>query len=617
MSETGHAGKTATRLFSAGGLLVVLAILIFINIIVSLVNLRIDTTEDGLYSLSDGSRRIIDGLEQDVQLRFFYTPDVESLPVQLKNYARRAADFLAEYENAGAGRITLETISPKPDSDEEEWAAKYGIKGTPLPTGDTFYLGVVALSADQEETIPMLDPTRENQLEYDLTRIISRVQAPRQLKISIMSGLPVFGAPGQPMMGQNRQEPWLFIKELKKNYEVVDAAAGGPAPDTDLLMVIHPRQLSDPMLYAIDQYILRGGNALVFVDPLAVSDASPGQDKASDLKKLFDAWGIEMVPAKVVTDFNAATRLRGQNGQVEENPMWLSMEGDAFNRDPIITGQLDSMLLAVAGAIRKKDGCTLAYEPLLSSSFNSSLTDAFMARFGGGPALRKDFKATADRYDLAVSLNGKFPAAFSAGAPKDAKPADGAVHLAEAEKAATVVVISDVDLLFDAHYVTRQNFLGFQMARMFNDNLNFVLNAAETLTGSEALISIRSRGSFQRPFTVVRAMEKQAQDRWMSREQELMRKVDETNAKLRKLQSKKDDTQKLILSPEQETEIKQFREEKIRINKELKEVRRNLRGSIEFLGHILKFINIFGVVILLGLTGLALAIIRGRNGAAS
>lgn len=607
-------------LFSAGGLLTVLVILVLLNVIASRVNFRWDLTADRLYSLSEGSRKVLSNLKTDVTLKFFHSAEVNNLPVAIKNYASRVMDFLSEYENEGKGRITVEIIHPEPDGESEEWAQKYGVQAADLPSGEKVYFGLVALAADQEETIPMLDPSREAQLEYDITRIISRVQSPRRQKIAVISGLPVFGQMQPPMMmGQQPQgsEPWLLIQELRKKYEVTEITTADPI-EADLLLVIHPKMLADDRLFAIDQYVLQGGNVIAFVDPLAVSDGTQDQDKSSDLKKLLDAWGVELAANKVVTDFDYPTRLRGQDRQIEENPMWLSLRGEAVNGKDIITGQLESILLPVAGSLKKKEGATVEYEPLLTSSANSALTDSFMARFGGGPSLRKDFKATVDRYDLAVKLRGAFKTAFPGGRPAPAAGESAPITskepaLTEAKKNATVIVIADADLIFDAFCVSQQNFLGFRMARALNDNLNFVQNACEMLTGDEALIGIRSRGSFERPFTKVQDLEKKAQARWLSREQELMRKVDETNEKLRQLEQHKDASQKLILSPEQEAEVARFQEEKRRIAKELKEVRRNLRAEIEGLGSVLKFINIFLMVFLVAAAGTAYGLLRARR----
>ncbi len=616
-------------LFSAGGLALILFILVILNLIFSRVSLRWDTTSDKLYSLSDGSRKILSELKKDVTVKVFYTKDNIATPVHIKNYARRMLDFLSEYERYSRGKVKIEVYNTQADSDEEDWARKYGIEPIALPSGDRVYFGLAAMAEDQEESIPTLDPSREENLEYDMTRIISRVQSSKKRNIGIISSLPVMGQPPMMFNMQNPQqgaEPWLFVTELKKTYNVKEISSGAESIDSDidLLMLIHPKDLSESLEYAVDQYVLRGGNAIVYVDPTAVSDTAPapgGMPKPSSLEKLFKAWGIKMDSSKVLADFDCATRLRNQANQVENNPLWISVKGDSFNSDDIVTAKLEGMLFPVAGVIEKLPDSPFEYESLIKSSKNASLTEAFRARFGA-EGLRRDFKASGERYDLAVKVRGTFKTAFPDGKPKakdskdtpdDKKKEESAEPLKEGQKKSTIIVLGDADMLFDSYYVSRQNFLGFNMARVFNDNLNFLLNTAEMLTGTEDLISIRSRGKFERPFTQVDELEKKAQAKWMVQEQELVRKADETNRKLREFEQKKDASQRFVMSDEQEAEIQKFQEEKHRINKELKDVRRNLRADIEALGTRIKFYNIFLMPFLVSIAGILYALYRRKK----
>jgi len=430
-------------------------------------------------------------------------------------------------------------------------------------------------------------------------------------------------------MGQPRQsDPWLFVQELRKTYEVTEIAPDAEEipGDVDVLLAVHPTGLSDSLVYAIDQFVLRGGNLMAFVDPLPVTlgqQGMQGPGGSDGLNRLLPAWGIEWSADRVLVDFGNATQLRGQNNQIEENPLWVSLPPDAFSSDAILTSQLESLLMPMAGILSKAEDAAGEYETLVHSSANSSTIGTMEARFAGDN-LRRDFSATPDRYDLAVRVRGTFKTAFSAGKPGGGTDADGeeaedetaengAEHLAEATAPATVVVVSDADMLFDNFYVQRQNFLGMNISRMFNDNLNFLLNGSELLAGNDALIGIRSRGKFERPFTRVEALERSAQERWLAREQELMRKVEETNRKLEQLERQKDGSQEFIMSAEQEAEIQQFQQEKARINRELKEVRRNLRADIEALGGWVKFLNIFGMVLLVAVAGLAFGLYQRRR----
>ena len=615
-------------LMSAGGIGIMLAVVILVNVIFSHASFRWDLTADQMYSLSEGTKNILSNLQEDVTIKAFYSKSVADVPVNIKAYAQRALEFLDEYVQHGGGRVTMEVYDPKVDSDEEEWALKYGLQGMNLPNGDKVYFGMVIMAADQEETIPFMDPSRETLLEYDITRIISRVQNPKKKKIGVISELPVFGGPQMPMPGQpqSEEETWQFIVEMKKTYKVeeIPTSADKIDKDIDLLLIIHPKALSDKLQFAVDQFVLSGKNAIVFVDPVCISDKTPSQNQymrnnSSNLDKLFSAWGVKMEGNKVLADMFHPTRVRTQNNKVENNPVWISAKQGVFNADNVITANLESLLFPAAGALKKSSGSEFDFDPLVFSSEQSNLVESFKANFGS-EGIRRDFTPSGEKFNIAVRIRGKFKTAFPAGPPKgDADDKDDADKpkpediLKEAAEKATVVIVADTDMLFDSYYVQKQNFLGFVMTNMFNDNLNFLLNTCETLLGSQDLIGIRSRGQFQRPFTKVQELEQIAQERWHAKEQELVKKVENTNRKLQDLQQKKDPSQKLILSPEQEEEMKKFQNQKAQINKELKEVRKKLRADIESLGRGIKFINILLMPLLVSLGGILFAIYRQKK----
>jgi ABC-type uncharacterized transport system involved in gliding motility auxiliary subunit len=346
-------------------------------------------------------------------------------------------------------------------------------------------------------------------------------------------------------------------------------------------------------------------------------DMNPGMLKASSMEGLFAAWGVKMDKNMALVDFSYATRLRTEDNRIENNPLWISLPEAAFNKENPVTAKLESMLLPVTGVFEKLPGSKFDYEPLLTSSENSALTEAFKARFGVD-ALRRDFSPTPERYDLAVRLRGTVETAFKEGRPKSGGAAKDAgkqlpAHLAAGVKPSTLILAADTDFLYDGYYVNRQKFLGFEISNIFNDNLNFFLNSVEMLSGADALIDIRSRGTHERPFERVKALEARAEAKWLTREQELVRRADATNQKLQALEKQKDASQNLVLTEEQEAEIQKFHEEKIRINRELKKVRRNLRADIESLGAWIKFFNIFFVPLLVSIGGGLYALYRRRK----
>lgn len=618
-------GSAATGfLFSAGGVILVFIILILVNVIVSRLNLRFDLTEEKTYSLSKGTKEILSGLENDVTIKVFYSKDNVNIPVNIKSYAKRLLAFLDEYEHYSNGKVEIEVFNTEVDTDEEEWALQYGIEGVNLPTGEKFYFGIAAVSADQEETIPMVDPTREEQLEYDITRMIWRVQHPEKATIGIISGHQIFGSGPNyfnPQNPQQQQDPWLFVTELKKIYEVreIPPTAEEIPDDIDLLILFYPKELEDKLLFAVDQYVLSGKNAVVFADAFSVSDENPGQSRSAVPEKLLSAWGVEIETNRILADFGFATRVMNQYRQPEDSPLWVSPEGEAFNADNIITSNLESMLFPTVGAIKKAKDFKYQYETLISSSTNSQVIDAFKLRMGT-EQIRKDFKATPEKYDLAAKITGKFQTAFPDGKPgeeMDEKEMEDSpiapVFIKEAEKPATVLLIADADLLYDGFYVSKQSVFGFNVARIFNDNLNFLLNSCEMLTGSQELISIRTRGKFERPFTRVQEIEDRARERWLAREQELVQQVDETNRKLRQIEQETDGNNQVIVDAQKEAEIEKFKEERRRINQKLKDVRKKRRAEIEDLGNRIKFVNIALMPILVSIAGIIYGVYRKKR----
>ena len=618
-------------LLSVTGLILLFLILILVNIMASHANVRWDATEDKSYSLSKGTQDILGAMTQPVTVKFFYSRSNPDIPANIKLYARRVEDFLKEYANGSNGMIKLEMIDPRPDSDEEEWARKYGLEPAQIMGGEPITCGLVFTAADREKTIAWLDPSKEQLLEYDITSIINGLQNPKKKTVGIITALPVFGS-GQrgAMPGRPPSPPWLFVTEMKKAYDVeaIEPTASVIDPSLDLLMVVFPKDVSPQLEYAIDQYVLSGGNAIIFVDPLCVSyHSGGGQDfmrsSGTALDRVFKAWGIKMDASKCVADYGQSTQLRTSEQSTEENPLMISAVGEAFNRDNVITAGLESMLFPVAGAIEKTDGRKGAvkdysFETLVDSSDDAAMTDTFKA-FLGVDAIRKDFVSAKKRFNLIVRVRGTFNTAFPDGPPKPENADVPSVDITKnpqlkaGKKPGTLVIVSDADMLADNFYVQRQNFFGLNVSEMFNDNLNFLSNSTELLTGSDALIGLRSRGKMERPFTAVLALRKRAKVQWMDKENELVREIEETNRKLQQLEREKDASQKMIISPEQEAEVAKFREQKRNISHQLKQVRKNLRADIESLGAMLKGINIFLMPLLVSIVGIIFAVYRQRK----
>ncbi len=592
--------------YSVVGLVVLFFIILFANIIISYANLRWDLTEDKLYSLSDGTKHILSRIKTPVTIKFFYNKSNPHVPTYLKLYAKRVQEFLEEYEHASKGKVHIEVYDPKPDSDIEEWAEKYGLKSMETGEGDKIYCGLVFTSADRIDKIPFLDPSEEQLLEYKITRAIYNLQHPEKKVIGIVSGLPVFGDK------KEGTEEWLFIKELRKTYKVKEIKKDAKEidKDVDLLIVIYPKDIKPSLEYAIDQFVLSGKNALILVDPYCLSDTGAGMLKKATLEKLFSAWGISFSSKKAVADLKQSTLIK-THGQIKDSPVIITARGFSFDKSHIITSGLDNMLFPVVGTIeRKKKESKLRFEPLVYSSKDSDLVSIFFVTMGT-EFVRRQISPQGKRYPLVVSLNGRFKTAFPEGPPKDAPKK--VKQIKEAKNPSTVIIVGDCDFICDDFYVQKTRILGFVISRIFNDNLNFLLNSCEFLTGNQDLISLRTRGKFERPFIKVLELKAKAQEKWLQKEKELEKQVEAVNRRLEELEKRKKESEKFVLSPEQEREIERFRQEKIRIQHELKEVRKKLRADIERLGLWLKFVNMFFMPFLISLFGIGFALYRQKK----
>lgn len=619
------------------GLLALLAILITANILLSRVRARVDLTEEKLYTLSEGTRAVVKSLDEPVTLKFFFSGGSPEVILPLKNFARQVEDLLKEYELTSGGKILVETYDPEPDSDAEEWAQRYGLTGEQTGVTDAaLYLGLVAVKGDTHSVIPFLDPRNDEMLEYNITHLIARVANPKKPVVGILSSLPVMGVrsfpyavPGQPR--PKNQPAWVTFQNLEKDYEVRQLPVETDAidPTIDVLVVVHPKAISEKTQYAIDQFVLRGGRLLAFIDPLCIADAmnqeAPMGGMArptSDLGRLTAAWGITYDTAQVVADLSASTRVRQGENPPEENPVFLSLRNHNIDNKDIITSSLELLGLPTAGAFSGTGAEGLSIHPLLMSSEQSALISTMAAQMGT-ESIRREFKSGQKPLNLAIRLQGKFKTAFPQGKPKAptdvekkdavenkkeaAKPEDTTPALKESAQPSTVVLVADVDMLYDAFAVQELPIFGQRMFQPLNDNVNFFANAVEQLSGNADLAKIRARGRFDRPFDRVQELQSQAQERWMMQERTLQEKLAATQERLESLQSKKDKSQRYILSAEQEQEIATFKQEQIKTQHELKQVRKNLRKGIEELGVKVKALNILGIPLLVCLAGLAFA----------
>ncbi len=609
------------------GLIALFACLVAVNIILDSFNLRKDFTADKLYSLSDGSKSMLNDIDEKVTLKLFFNGSNPRVPVSLKTYAQQVEDLLYEYRMTNPRRISIEKYDPKPDSDTEEWAQKYGIVGQPIEMfGPPLYFGLVAVAGAREQVIPFLDPRAEELLEYNISRLIYKATHPQRSTIGILSSLSVLGSTSPFAPAQQPQQTWLAFQNLQQDYDIIPVSTDTDNIDIgiDTLVIVHPKDLPDITMYAIDQFLMRGGKIIAFLDPVSTADleANPPQQyrvpkAASNLKPLLAAWGIEYDQTQVLADMNAASRIRSGDGQIEDSPVWLSLRKENIAKDDLLTARLDSIMLPFSGTFVDNTSDDLTVTPLLTSSSNAGLIHFMNAQFGAG-AINRDFKPAGIPLNIAMRITGTFPTAFPDGRPesadagsdkKEEKP-DETKDTGLKTGSSAVILIGDSDMIYDRFCVQEMNFFGARAFQPLNDNINFFQNAVEQMSGSTDLIAIRSRGKFDRPFERVRALEQKAQNEWREKEQDLTMKLTDTQQKLNQLQAQKESDQRYILSNEQKKALESFKNEEIRIKQELRNVKKNLRKDIDQLGMQLKFINIALMPLLVCVMGVAFAMYR-------
>jgi ABC-type uncharacterized transport system involved in gliding motility auxiliary subunit len=622
----------------SGGTLLALALL-FIGLTVlfnyALRGWRLDLTQNRLYTTAAGTDRILANIKEPINLYFFFSEKAANQLPQLKTYGTRVREFLEELAGRSNGKLRLHVIDPQPFSEEEDRAAELGVRGEPLgATSAQFYLGLAGTnSTDGRAAIEFFDPAKEQFLEYDVVKLVYELANPKKPVVAWLSALPM--GPGfDPQTGQMR-EPWAIYNEVQQLFDVkpVEAGATRIDPDANVLVLVHPKDVSPALQFAIDQFALRGGHILAFVDPDSESDtagadphnpmAAMGADKSSHLSALLNAWGVQFDPGQVIADRGNALSVTMHQG--EEPVLHLGVLGlnkESFAHEDVITAGLSNINLATSGyleplkgaqACQPVKGAKSCFEPLLLSSRDAEPLPVARFRMLFDPAtLRDGFKPTGVRYALAARITGNVHTAFPAGPPAGVTLAPGQLDLKESLRPLNLVVFADSDLLSDYLWMREQNFFGQRMTQAWASNGDLVQNALDNLAGSADLISVRGRASFTRPFERVDRLRRAADERFRAKEQELEAQLRDTESKLTALQSKGDNGA-LIITPAQEQEVAHFQTEKLRIRKELRAVRATLDAEIKRLGTTLKIINIIVVPAVFALLAFAIALWRRRR----
>ena len=603
-------------------LAIVLAAVIFAGLNVAfdatVTTARLDLTQNGQFTLSEGTRHIISNLREPITLKFYFSKEATADYSSVRDYAERVRELLGVYANLSHGKIVLEEIDPQPYTPAEDEASSAGITGVPTDKGETVYFGLVGANRiNGREVIPYFSQEREGLLEYDLTSLVYRLANPKKPKIEVISALPLETGPGgmQAVM-QGRSRPFMIYQELAQNYDtqmLPSDFAAIPA-GTDLLMIVQPGVLSDAQSYAIDQFVLKGGRALVFVDPNSeLAGASAGADAAmaptsSSLPRLFQAWGIAFDPAKEVGDLKLAQRVQlSQDAPPVAYPVWLRIGRDQISDDDPVTANIQVMNLASAGSFRLVKNATTKFTALVNTSNQASLLDVAQARLMPNPDdLTAQVSPTGETYVVAGRISGPANTAFPAG-----PPAGAGEPQVKAAKNINVIVMADTDIFDDRMWVRVESMFGKQVAAPFANNDAFVINAAENLMGSGDLISLRTRATNDRPFTLVRELQANAEAQFKQQEDSLKAKLTETQERLKSLQQGQGSN--LAINPRQQAAIEQFKHQLVQIRGQLRDVQHNLRKDIDALGNFLAFVNIALVPILVALFAIVLAWLRRRR----
>lgn len=654
-------------LFSGIGLIAIAVVLVIsVAIISALPSLRIDLTEDRLYSLADGTRNIVSNLEHPIEFMFFYSESLTEDVPQIRSYGTRVQELLREIVIASNGNLSMRTIDPEPFSEDEDLATQYGVQAVPVSQGgQAIYFGLVVAQTEDTplglpvtETMSLIRPDQEEFLEYEFMKLVANVANPERQVIGLLTDLSIDGG-FDPAMGQ-ATSPWMIMEIIRQMYEVrrVDATSESIDEDIDILMIVHPEGLSEQLLYAIDQFVLGGGETIVFLDPN--TDSMVGRSPqgtlvpagmSSELSVLLTSWGVEFQNDKVLTDSDLALRvMMSQGGRPAPHLGMLGVQRGNLAGDDIVTSRLETINLSSSGAIAQVAGATTRFEPLMQSSTNAMLMDRGFIEDVSDPSILFDEFVSANQiFTIAARVSGTINSAFPNGRPVVAVAAEAAVaetdadtsidsaadpaapvveepvveepvveepvvpHLASSSSEVNLLLFADTDLLSDRMWVQVGQFLGQRIPQPFANNGDLVINALDNLSGGADLVSIRSRGRYSRPFNRVIDLQRTADDRLRTEEAELLDRLAETEQKLAELNQGEDGQLVGQVTPEIQTEIDQFNSELVDTRRRLRDVQFQLTEDIEQLGSRLKAINTALVPILLTILLLMTGYLRGQR----
>ncbi|HKT40856.1 MAG TPA: Gldg family protein [Rhodanobacteraceae bacterium] len=562
---------------------------------------RIDLTRDHLYTLSPGTRNIIAHLKQPIDLTLYFSDRASHGLPQLRAYHQHVLHMLEQVVRRSHGRVHLNQVDPLPFSEDEDRATAAGLTSVRGEgTGESIFFGVAGRNVGDGRTsaIPFFLPAKEPFLEYDVARLLHDLSVTREPRVAIYSGLPIWG--GTDAEG-NAAPAWTALQQVQQLFEVqrldADALAALAPGDAAVLVLIQPVGLTHADVRAIDRYVQAGGHLLVFVDP----DSEVGGNEASDLRTLFQAWGVAFDPDRVLLDRSRALSVQSPvTGATVRDPSVLGLTGDELNRRDPVTRMLSVIDVAGTGYFTLLPGAQVRLDPLVQSTTEAMVAPAGRVRDASDPAaLYKGYTPDGEHYAIAVRLLGKLPDAFA-----DDARAGPPAHASE------VILVGDTDLLSDRLWVLPSSAEGQTLMSPFANNGDFFVNAIDDLAGPSNLIAIRGRAVNERRFTRVDMLRRQADEKFKAKQVELQAELEDTEKRLAAL---KRDAQGRSRTAAQKAAVAQFTQRKLAIRGELRAVQRSLDADIEQLSMQLKFFDILLMPILVALAGLLYGLWRMRR----
>ena len=639
--------KFSIFLNSVGGALVILLCVVVFNLISSQLKFKADLTEGNLYTLSDGSKKLLDELanERDgdsessaLEIRFYLTKGEKGVPVFVNDHGKRIEDLLDQYKDYAGSNLELKKINPRRDTDEEELAVNDGIQ----LLNNAFYVGMAVSYLDTTEVVPFFDPSKSPTLEYDISRAIKNVLKLKEDRqtVGVMSSLNVWGGPdpSNPMAMMNRGAPqqpaWYFIRQLQQdlNVERIEATATEIPEDVDVLMVIHPKNVSEATEYALDQFVLSGRKLIVFVDPMALKDEGnnqnpqmriPGMGGASNLTRLFSKWGVTFEGTKVVADFNYRLTQRDPLSRGRIQPAYLALNKNALNSEEVVTRDLGTIRLPYVGSFDTSKLATgLKATELISSSEQAKLVDGMSSQFNGAKVMDSFLTGSEDgkpvgtkKFTLALKLSGKFTTAFPEGKPNSGETdneedkkekEEESTQIKETDNENHVCLIGDTDLLSDEHFLVQQRFV-------ISENIAFIQNLVDHF-GDGTLINIRSRNQ-NRPFTTIMDLERDAQSKFEGKLKKLEAEQQAILQEKTKMESTGEGSNQFTLSIDPEA-LKDIQKKELEKRKQIREIRKELRAEIDMIQLWIKLANIGIMPIIVIILGIIFFVSKRKKTAA-